>query len=162
MTATDKGSDFNSENDAPTDLEPVELDPLDPAIVRWRELADRDIDVYHGGDAEKVIPFPRPAWADADQDFIGRSLTGCYYNSEWVNVVTSHALGNVDSEVSERASVKVRAKQCGDGEAYVGITVRRCVDGKWVEIGTNMLAAEVTDLIAVLQASVDLIGGAQG
>ncbi|MGE0219660.1 hypothetical protein [Mycolicibacterium sp.] len=57
-------------------MPPVELDPPappDPAIARWQELAERDIIINHGGDAETVMPFPRPAWADPDCDMIGNT-----------------------------------------------------------------------------------------
>lgn len=40
------------------DLQPVELDPPDPALVRWQELADRDWMICHDGDASKVLEFP--------------------------------------------------------------------------------------------------------
>lgn len=143
----------------PAELEPVDLDPPNPAIARWQELAERDIDIVHDGDAEKVMPFPRPAWASAHEDEVGRTLGGSFYVSEAAYVPMRHRLGVNDDEVWEPAAIRIRARQCGTGEHYIGFAARQVVDGKMKEtfsVGLN--PAEALELADVLRAAVDLLG----
>lgn len=142
------------------DVEPVELDPPNPATARWEELADRDVFIHHGGDAEKVMPFPRPAWSDPDEDIIGRHLARCYYASAWVDIPLKYRSGEVQGGFIEPATIRIRAKWCGDGDQLVGLSMRQTVSGKWqCWPGTGLTAAEATALAEALLAAVDLIGG---
>ena len=147
----------------PTDAPPVDLDPPTPLpeeVIRWRELADRDYYVFHDGDASNVIPFPRPVWADPDCDIVGPAIFDCYYTSNWVDVPVSNTRGRNDDETLVPASVRVRAKLCGDGALYVGMSDRRMGEGKWTfGFGVGLTLAEATDLAHVLLAAVDLLGG---
>ncbi|WP_204806462.1 hypothetical protein [Mycobacterium riyadhense] len=143
---------------------PVDLDPPAPppaALARWKELADRDIVVYHDGDASKVIPFERPAWADPDHDIIGRNLSQTYYTSQWAEIPLSYVNGHIDEEELEPAVMRVRAKMCGDGIGFVGLSERRFANGQWkVSDGVGLTPAEATEIAHALLAAVDLIGGA--
>jgi hypothetical protein len=144
------------------DLDPVELDPPSPEVVRWQELADRNIRICHEGDAEKVIPFPRPAGADPDCDIVGKGLAWSYYTSEWADVTVAHSPGAVDDDHVLPASVRVRAKWCGDGGRFVGLSMRDTQDGKWEwPEGFGLTSAEALELADVLRAAVDLLGGAK-
>lgn len=144
------------------DCSPVQLDPPDPAITRWQELADRDIVVEHDSDAEKVIPFPRPAWADPEEDIIGNRLSSSYYTSAWVRIPMSYRDGEVYGDFFEPATMQVRAKQCGDGEKIIGISARQIAKGEWHWWhGIGMTTAEATALAEALLAAVDLIGGTE-
>lgn len=139
---------------------PVQLDPPDPAITRWQELADRGVIIDHSGDAEKVIPFPRPAWADPDEDIIGNRLSSSYYTSEWARIPISYRDGEVTGDFFEPATMRVRAKMCGDGEKIIGISARQFAKGEWHWWhGVGMKPAEATELANALLAAVDLIGG---
>lgn len=70
----------------PAEMEVVDLDPPNPAIVRWQELADRVLPIQHDGDATKLLDFPRPEWSDEDADFVGDSAFNVAYRSERVSV----------------------------------------------------------------------------
>ncbi|WP_044080325.1 hypothetical protein [Mycobacterium canetti] len=143
---------------APIDLDPPALPPA--ALLRWKELADRDIGVYHDGDASKVIPFERPEWADPDCDIVGRNLSQCYYTSEWVEIPLAYRDGHIDEEELEPAVMRVRAKMCGDGIAFVGLSERRFAKGQWkFSDGVGLTPTEATELARVLLAAVELIGG---
>jgi len=144
------------------DLEPVDLDPPAPEIARWQELVDRETVIYHGGDAEKVIPFRRPAWASPDGDIIGSWLDTTYYTSELAPIPLEYARGLADEEMLKPAVLLVRAKLCGDGRPIVGLGLER-FDGKskkWIsELGQGLTLAEAEALADVLRAAVALHGG---
>lgn len=145
--------------DNKADLGPVELDPPNPAIARWQELADRDITVVHDDDAEKVIGFPRPAWADPDEDDIGTSAPASFYRSSYVSVASMTSGGeNVGGELYP-AHVKVSARIHGDADLLIGILVNRFISGEWREFGTSLPPAAAVELAEVLLAAVDLVGG---
>ncbi|MEX7474635.1 hypothetical protein AB4Z39_33665 [Mycobacterium adipatum] len=77
------------------DYQPVELDtpstlpPPPAALVAWQELADRDIEVMHDGDVSKMMPFPRPAWAEESYDLVGPSLLSTAYRSTVAHIPLS-------------------------------------------------------------------------
>lgn len=151
------------DSDIPADLEPVELDPPAPEIIRWQELVDRDVVIYHEGDAEKIIPFPRPAWADPDEDIIGAYLDTSYYTSEYAFIALEHARGETDDDEFRPAVLLVRAKLCGDGKPIVGLNLKKISDRdkkSWTsELGQGLTPAEALELADVLRAAVDLLGG---
>ncbi|WP_373138292.1 hypothetical protein [Mycobacterium marinum] len=149
-------------DDQTTAAGPVDLDPPNRAIARWKELADRDIFIRHEGDAEKVIPWPRPTWADPDCDIIGPSLNLSYYSSDWAHIPTSYRTGGQynDDELLIPASLRVRAKISGTGRAVIGFAASKTVAGKWrFEEGVGLTPAEATEFAHAILAAVDLIGG---
>lgn len=142
--------------------QPVDLDTPAPAVQRWQELVEREITVYHEGDAAKVIPFPRPAWADPDCDIIGSRLDTCYYASDWVEVPLSWTNGDHDVELLEWATMRVRAKVSGDGRPSIGLTERyHTKDGWQTGGGAGLAVTEATELAQALLAAVELIGGSE-
>lgn len=149
-------------NTTPVDLEPVELDPPDPALERWRELADRgDDEIYHGGDVEKIMPFPRPAWSDPSQDLFATSLPCTLYRAYPVKVsATRHSGDASDPDVWIPAGMYVQPAIGGTDVAVVRVSFSEKKDGGWKN-GPYMALTlpEAEDLIAVLRAAVDLIGG---
>jgi hypothetical protein len=143
------------------DCTAVHLDPPAPEIDRWQEFADREYIIYHDGNAEKIIPFPRPAWAYPDGDIIGAYLTSCYYTSEFAHIPLQYSRGDFDDSALVKASIDVRAKLCGDGKPIVGLGIRQFnpKTKKWtLELSQGLSPAEALDLIAVLQAAVALFG----
>lgn len=139
--------------------DPVELDQPDPTLTRWRALAEREIAIQHGGNAEKVMPMPRPSWSEPDQDTIGRCLGTSYYVSEPVHVATRNRYGAVYEDRLIPARFTVRAKLCGDGAPIVGLAHRCVVDGEWESFsGVGLEPAEAVELAAALLAAVDLLG----
>lgn len=165
MAARTKKS--NTDAAAPTDLTPVELDPPNPAIVRWETLAERPIDVFHDGDAEKILgdAHPRPAWADPDQDQTGRSHLSTAYASVPVRVVASHNFGVDDGDRWEPASAWISAKLYGNSHESISITFSQVkdLDGgrtrRWQNVAMSFQPHEARELIDVLQAALDLFGG---
>lgn len=143
------------------DLAPVELDPPDPALARWQELADRDIDIYHDGDAEKVIPFPRPAWADPDRDDIAGTWQGSCYRSAVVEIASMSAGGHNDDESLRPAHFTVTARIHGNGYVVIGVLTRRFIDDEWREWGGSIHPAGALELADALRAAVDMVGGAE-
>lgn len=146
--------------------EPVDLDPPAPLpaeILRWVELAGRDIDIDHAGDASKVIPFPRPAWADPDNDFVGTTVQGSYYRSAAAEVPSLSAGGEEDGETLSPAFVKVSVRVHGTGNQLVGLSLFKFSEkqDQWVQAGMSLPPAAAADLAHVLLAAVDLIGGAK-
>lgn len=146
------------------DTEPVNLDPepeIPPEIARWNELADRDIDVYHGGDAERVIPFPRPTWADADRDHIGQNIAESCYRSACAAISASWVDGDNDGDSLEMGGARVAAVMHGDGTTAVNLSVRKRSGTKeaWSGVGVIFTPAEAALLSDALLAAVDLIGG---
>lgn len=163
MTPRKKALD-NTDYDVVND-EPVNLDPPDPALARWLELADRDILIYHGGDAEKVIPFPRPAWADPGED----SISSTCYRSTPVDVATPTAGGEkFNNGVIRPAHFTVSTRIHGDGQILVSLRINRYVSGsdtksgeaQWIDWSASMPPESALELADVLRAAVDLLGGA--
>lgn len=144
---------------APEDLVPQELDPVDPAITRWRALADRDIRIDHDDDAEKVAPFPRPAWADPAFDFVGGSWRSTCYESSPAEIPLSdrHGLATTEGWYMP-ASLRVVAKLYADGTTRLGLTLRERIDRAWKEWGASLTPDEALELTHVLQAAVELVG----
>lgn len=143
---------------------PVELDtltePRPPAIIRWHELADRDYQTVHDGDAQAIIPFARPSWADEDCDIVGRSVASTYFTSTWAEVPLTRVDGYNSGDALQPATVRVRAKLSGDGCHIIGLSDCRVADGAWKSsLGVSLTPAEATELARVLLAAVDLIGG---
>lgn len=141
-----------------------ELDsPFLPApVLRWQELVCRDTTVVHDHDAEKIIPFPRPPWADPNCDIVGASVARCYYASEFADVPLTYIDGVVSGAQFHAASVMVRAKLSGAGLRLIGLSTDGTVDGKWKCSPIAALTpAEAYELAHVLLAAVDLIGGTE-
>jgi len=146
------------------DLEPVDLDPPNPAIARWEALADRDVHVQHDGDAEKMLGHihPRPKWADPDRDQTGRSHLSTAYASTPVRVVASHNFGVDHDDWWEPASAWVSAKFYGNSHESISITFSQVADsGNWQNVAMSFQPDEARELIEVLQAAVDLFGSEQ-
>lgn len=144
------------------DTPPVELDPpapLPPEVSRWQQLAARDIRIRHDGDAEKVIPFPRPAWADPDEDNVGRSLSGSCYRSSYVRVPVTNAKGTNNDGVLDPAEVTVSARIHGDGLKVVGLKTLRydATEEEWDLGSIGMSAASAVELAKVLLAAAELL-----
>lgn len=147
---------------APADLVPVELDPPDPALARWEELSDWGGIIYHNGDAEAMLPFPRPAWADADEDEFGQSYISTCYSSRPARVAIKQAPGNrIDADRWAPAAALVSAELYGTGITKVSLTLTNIREGKWFSIALALSAAEALELADVLRAAVDLFGGDQ-
>lgn len=155
--------------DESVNIEPVNLDPPDPALARWQELADLTIVITHDGDAEKVMPFPRPAWADPDEDSIGNTMGGSFYRSTPVDVATPTAGGyKADNGALVPAHFTVSTRIHGNGMALVGLRISRYVvsnneakdgESRWIEWSASMPPATALELADVLRAAVDLLGG---
>ena len=149
-----------------TDTEPVELDPPDPALARWEVLADRDHEVDHDGDAEKVLGsvHPRPAWADPDEDITGRSHLSTGYKSRAVRVRASHAFGVDHGDRWQPACAFVHATLWGNSHESITVTLSQVVDrgtekARWQNIAMSFQPHEAAELAEVLQAALELIGG---
>lgn len=151
-------NDIDAEVIDSTDLAPLELDPPDPALARWQELADRMTAIRHAGDAERVMPFPRPAWADEDYDVIGTSVPSSLYRSRSVEVA-ARWFGGSDDDVFTPSIIAVHGKVDGDGIRSIGVTSRRTVDRKWQDFAMSLSVAGALELAGVLRAAVDLLGG---
>lgn len=148
----------------PVDLEPVELDPPDPALARWQELADRNVDVHHDGDAEKILGHihPRPKWSDPEQDQTGRSHLSTAYSSRPVRVVASHNFGQDHGDWWEPAVAWVSARLYGNSHESVRVTFSQRDDsdgGRWQNVAMSFQPNEAVELANVLLAAIDLIGG---
>jgi len=141
------------------DTTPVELDSPDPALTLWEQLADRDRSINHRGDAELILPFPRPAWADPDSDVTGRSVLSTGYASEPVRVKVSHGCGVDHGDRWEPASAIVSARKWGNQSECVNLTLSAVVGGEWDNMGASLTLAEALELADVLQAAVALFGG---
>ena len=140
------------------DLPPVELDPPDPAITRWQELG-RDYPIVHEGNAELVMPFPRPAWADPDRDHIGECALACGYKSKVVKIAAGRSSGTADKDRLHPANVQVWAAVDFNGVHGIGVvTQARYTDG-WRTTQMAMTVAEALELADVLRAAVDMLGG---
>lgn len=142
------------------DTAPVELDGPDPALARWEELAYRDVGIIHDGDASKVLPFPRPAWADPDEDLVSGCPLLSLYRALPVRVPVSRHRGDDRNGIMTTPAAYVQPVINGDKRASVRLSLSLYENGKWDN--GNYLAfriAEARDLIGALQAAVDLIGG---
>ncbi|WP_230865193.1 hypothetical protein [Mycobacterium canetti] len=141
----------------------VDLDPPAPlpaALARWQELAKRDLIVDHDDDATKVMPVPRPAWADPDEDHIDNSQGGSYYRSSWVNVASLSSGGKNLNGVLYPANCSVSAKLHGNNSApLIGLVIRRVINGKWHEHNMSLPLQAAVDLAHVLLTAVDMVGG---
>lgn len=158
---SDLGEQF-AEVDA-VDLEPVNLDPPDPALARWEELLDRSPVVFHDGDIEKIMPFPRPAWSDPDEDLFASSLPCCLYRAVPVKVpATRHSGDGKHPTVWESAGVYVQPAIGGTDVPVVRISFSDKTDKGWNNSPYMALTVtEATYLIDALRAAVDLFGGSE-
>lgn len=161
-TRTKRNADKVTEAPAPAELEPVDLDGPDPAITRWQDLADRQIHIYHEGDASKVLEFPRPSWACEDEDHIGGSPFNSAYRSERASVAARgcSAARNVKGLMTP-AHVNVLAELWESGTKKVYLGIARYEDHDWDEMMIGLYPAEALELAEVLQAAVNLLGGVQ-
>lgn len=145
-----------------TDREPVELDPPDPALARWEELSDWDGITDHGGDAEDMLPFPRPAWADPDHDVFGQSYISTCYAAPPARVAVKQAPGKRISDYRwAPAGALVSARLYGTGITEVHLTLARWNqdEKKWITLALGISPDEALELADVLRAAVDLFGG---
>lgn len=142
--------------------EPVNLDSPAPALQRWRELADRSIVVPHDGDASKVLAFPRPEWADPDEDHVGTSYGTSAYRSERVRIAARGCVSsrNVDG-ITTFAHVNVLAELWGGGTRKVYLGFARYEDKGWSEPMIGLYLDEALQVADALRAAVDLFGGAK-
>jgi hypothetical protein len=142
------------------DLDPIELYPPDPALTRWMEIAFRDDEIIHDGDASKVLPFPRPAWADPDEDLVSGCPLLSLYRAIPVRVPVSRHRGDDRNGIMTTPAAYVQPVINGDKRASIRLSLSLYENGKWDN--DKYLAfriAEARDLIGALQAAVDLIGG---
>jgi hypothetical protein len=151
---------------SPAELEVVDLDPPtppDPAIARWEALTG-EVDIYHGGDASKVLGMPRPSWCDPDEDFTGSRVDDFGYGSAIARVVVSSAAGVGDDESLVPARVTVQAVMGTTNSIRCGIQIclaRATGTDKsrpWINSKMNLTPAEALELADVLRAAVGLIG----
>ncbi|WP_261898265.1 hypothetical protein [Mycobacterium marinum] len=141
----------------------VDLDlpaQIPAAMARWQQLAEQDTAIHHDYDAEKVIGFPRPRWADPDLDEITNSRGGSYYRSAWVDIPSMSAVGINRDGVLQPAICSVSAKHHGNYAAPL-ISVKLClaIEGRWRELGMALPIDAAAELARVLDAAVDLVGG---
>lgn len=146
---------------SPAELTPVELDDPDPVLSRWQELVDQERSVYHGGDIEKIMPFPRPAWSDPDQDLFATSLPCCLYRAEPVKVPATRHNGNADDdEIWTSAGMYVQPAIGGTDVPVVRVSFSEYTGRGWNN--KPYMALTVTEakyLIEVLSAAVNVLGG---
>ncbi|OBB18547.1 hypothetical protein A5761_08670 [Mycolicibacterium setense] len=144
------------------DTEPVNLDPPAPELARWQELADQPIVIPHGGDASKVLNFPRPDWADPDMDYVGSSVGTSAYRSEPVRIAARGCLDsrNVDGVITP-AHVNVAAELWGGGTRKIHLDLARFEGKGWSEPMIGLYLDEALQLADALRAAVDLFGGAK-
>ena len=157
--------------EAPAELEPVELDPPDPTLVRWREFADRVVDIVHDGDASKVINTPRPAWSDPDEDVVDVVLGGSIYMSKPAKVALRLERGVEadDGDTLKPARMAVRAfagRMCDKDLPGIEVKFVRAIKGKtdddhkpWMHTRTILMVSEARELVDVLLAAIELVGG---
>lgn len=156
----DERAEFDDWQAAHENCGVVDLDPPTPlpeAVVHWTELVAHDHHIDHRGDASKVIPFPRPAWSDLDEDHVGNSVVSSYFRSSAVRVAASLSAGLNDATYLERGHARISAKKFGDGTTFITLATRRMVGEKWVNAGIDFTTAEATELATVLLAAVDLV-----
>ena len=153
-----------------TDLEPVELDPPAPEIVRWQELAEREIDLRHEGDASRVIQAPRPAWSDPDEDLVDGAPHSSVYMSSPARVAlcVHQGLSRDDGDELMPARVVVRAFMGSMFDQELrGLEVRVVKRNKgkdkdekpWFHTVFSLSVSEARELVDVILAAVDLVGG---
>lgn len=145
-----------------TGAEPVDLDPPAPAIANWNALTG-EVDIEHGGDASKVVTFPRPAWSDPSEDFIGNTLQNAGYASAVARVAASLEKGCDDGDTLEPARVGVQTVKAMGADVIqygVEITFSRAIgkdeDKPWVNSMMTLTIEETMELVHVLRAAVAL------
>lgn len=144
------------------DYQPVELDtpstlpPPPAALVAWQELADRDIEVMHDGDVSKMMPFPRPAWAEESYDLVGPSLLSTAYPVDGRSHSAQPDKGLAQDGFWEPAYVGVRAVLWGNGVHKIGI--KKWAPGYAVaDVMIDLTPDEAVDLAHAIVAAVGLI-----
>lgn len=146
--------------------QPVDLDgqELTAAADRFAALVN-EREIIHGGDVEKVIPFPRPDWSDPEQDHIGHSAEGSYYGSApvWVNASTVTGRNDPDDGVLTPASARTAVTQYGDGHVLVSLSLRKWwaptdanTGPRWAGTVLDFTPAEAAQLAHALMAASDL------
>ncbi|SKZ99144.1 Uncharacterised protein [Mycobacteroides abscessus subsp. abscessus] len=128
-------------------------------LTNWQHLVSAGKSqtlIQHGGDLARMMPFPRPVWADPDRDQIGESLTGSCYRSASASVPATHARGwGFDGVEWLTARLLVSAKQYGNGVQMVGLSlVNHATEG--TSVGLSLTPDEALQLADVLRAAADL------
>ncbi|WP_287001510.1 MULTISPECIES: hypothetical protein [Gordonia] len=126
-------------------------------LTNWQHLVSAGKSqtlIQHGGDLARMMPFPRPVWADPDRDQIGTSLPGSCYRSAIASVPATHARGWLDDDWVT-ARVDVAAKQYGNGFAMVGLTIAKPATAG-ADVGLSLTPDEARQLSDVLRAAADL------
>jgi hypothetical protein len=106
-------ADEHLDDGGPIEYDVIDLDGPDPALTAWQELSACPDYIDHQGDASKMIPFPRPAWSDPDEDNIGDTLGACFYRSKRAKVTTSYNWGHSDGSVFYPAYASVSVRHFG-------------------------------------------------
>lgn len=154
------------------DVEPINLDPPDPKLARWQELAERDVDIYHDGDASLVINAPRPAWSDPGEDYISTAGTASVYMSAPALVPLSldRALKTDDGDTLQPARLAVRAMMGTSADQVLHAIEIKLVrpakdaqksDKPWMHTPVSLTIREARELVDTLIAATDLIGDAE-
>lgn len=130
-------------------------------LTEWTHLSksgDSQTLIKHGGDLEKMMPLPRPTWADRERDQIGTSLTGSCYRSTIASVPVTHAVGwsFLDDQEWVTARVNVSAKLFGNGVAMVGLTLAKPATEAGGHVGVSLTVDEARQLADVLTAAAKL------
>lgn len=128
----------------------------------WSALVERGaaVLVQHGGNAEKVMPMPRPSWASKANDQIGGSLGLTCYCSFIASVPATLNTGWVNEDDNEvlYSRINVAAKLYGNGIPVVGVTVVNESPVKHRPVaGLPLTVDEARQLAQVLTAAADLV-----
>lgn len=82
------------------------------SLTNWQHLVDRGdkaVLIEHVGNAQKVLPFPRPTWADPDRDQISEGGAWTCYRSAIASVPATTMMGRStddgDSLLTQRVNV---------------------------------------------------------
>lgn len=144
---------------------PVDLDgqELTAAAARFAALTNDRV-ILHDGDAEKVMPFSRPTWADPEHDFIGNSVEVSYYASPpiWTNASQVPGRNDPDDGVLTPASARTAVTLYGDGVTAVSVSMRKWYIGdtkagpRWAGLVLDFTPAEAAQLASALLAAADL------
>lgn len=117
---------------------------------------DQNPTIYHHGDASKILPFPRPSWADPARD----AINPAGYRSAPVSLPLALHDGEFSDTdlVRSRAEVYVAAPDIGvaRGDADVCLSLHRYRLSEWERIGASLTIAEARRLSAILSAAADL------
>jgi len=145
--------------------QPVDLDALDysTAEARFAALVN-EREILHDGDAEKVMPFPRPSWSDPEYDSIGHSVETSYYASPpvWTNAAQLPGRNNIDDGILTPASARTAITRYGDGLTVVSVGMRKWYTGdaetgpRWAGVVFDFTPTEAVHLAHALLAAAEL------